>query len=71
MTFRKGVSPSGLLAACPSCLEHVHTLLCAREEYLQAAVDQSDQHHGGMTAYLAKCGVTSCEIEALRELLVE
>jgi protein-tyrosine phosphatase len=52
-------------------LENVRASLSAREEYLQAAFDQIDRNHGGMTAYLAKCGVTACEIETLRELLVE
>jgi protein-tyrosine phosphatase len=52
-------------------MENVRASLSAREEYLQAAFDQIEQNHGGMTAYLAKCGVTSCEIETLRGLLVE
>jgi protein-tyrosine phosphatase len=52
-------------------MENVRVSLSAREEYLQAAFDQIDQRHGGMTAYLAKCGVTACEIETLRGLLVE
>jgi len=52
-------------------LENVRASLSAREEYLQAALDQIDRNHGGMTAYLAKCGVTAGEIETLRELLVE
>ncbi len=52
-------------------MENVRASLSAREEYLQAAFDQIDQRHGGMTAYLAKCGVTSREIETLRGLLVE
>ena len=52
-------------------MENVHASLSAREEYLQAAFDQIDRCHGGMTAYLAKCGVTACEIEMLRGLLVE
>ena len=52
-------------------IENVRASLSAREEYLQAAFDQIDQNHGGMTAYLAKCGVTEREIEALRGLLVE
>jgi protein-tyrosine phosphatase len=52
-------------------LENVRASLSASEEYLQAALDQIDQCHGGMTAYLAKCGVTSSEIETLRGLLVE
>ncbi len=52
-------------------MENVRASLSAREEYLQAAFDQIDQQHGGLTAYLAKCGVTACEIETLRGLLVE
>ena len=52
-------------------MENVRASLSAREEYLQAALDQIDQRHGGLTAYLEKCGVTSGEIEALRGLLVE
>jgi protein-tyrosine phosphatase len=52
-------------------LENVRASLSAREEYLQAAFDQIDLYHGGMTAYLAKCGVTAGEIEMLRGLLVE
>ena len=52
-------------------LENVRASLSAREEYLQAAFDQIDQRHGGMPAYLAKCGVTAGEIETLRRLLVE
>jgi protein-tyrosine phosphatase len=52
-------------------LENVRASLSAREEYLQAAFDQIDQQHGGMTAYLAKCGVTTHETETLRGLLVE
>ena len=52
-------------------MENVRASLSAREEYLQAAFDQIDQCHGGMTAYLAKCGVTAREIETLRGLLVE
>jgi hypothetical protein len=28
-------------------------------------------HHGGLTAYLAKCGMTAREIDTLRGLLVE
>jgi protein-tyrosine phosphatase len=52
-------------------LANVRASLSAREEYLQAAFDQIDQCHGGMTAYLAKCGLTSSEIETLRGLLVE
>jgi protein-tyrosine phosphatase len=52
-------------------IENVRASLSAREEYLQAALDQIERNHGGITAYLAKCGVTSCEIETLRELLVE
>jgi protein-tyrosine phosphatase len=52
-------------------MENVRASLSAREEYLQAAFDQIDRNHGGMTAYLAKCGVTADEIETLRGLLVE
>ena len=52
-------------------MENVRASLAAREEYLQAAFDQIEQNHGGMTAYLAQCGVTAREVEALRELLVE
>jgi protein-tyrosine phosphatase len=52
-------------------MENVRASLSARAEYLQAAFDQIDQRHGGMTAYLAKCGVTADEIETLRGLLVE
>ncbi|HTP08257.1 MAG TPA: tyrosine-protein phosphatase [Anaerolineae bacterium] len=52
-------------------MENVRASLSAREEYLQAAFDQIDRNHGGMTAYLAKCGVTACEIETLHGLLVE
>jgi protein-tyrosine phosphatase len=52
-------------------MENVRASLSARAEYLQAAFDQIDQRHGGLTAYLAKCGVTAGEIETLRGLLVE
>jgi protein-tyrosine phosphatase len=52
-------------------MENVRASLSAREEYLQAAFDQIDQCHGGMSTYLAKCGVTAGEIETLRGLLVE
>ena len=52
-------------------IENVRASLSARAEYLQAAFEQIDQCHGGLTAYLAKCGVTTCEIETLRGLLVE
>jgi protein-tyrosine phosphatase len=52
-------------------LENVRASLSAREEYLQAAFDQIDQCHGGMTTYLAKCGVLESEIATLRGLLVE
>ena len=52
-------------------MENVRASLAAREEYLQAAFDQIDQCHGGMTAYLAKCRMTSREIETLRGLLLE
>lgn len=52
-------------------MENVRASLSAREEYLQAALDQIDQHHGGLAAYLDKCGMTSGKIETLRALLVE
>ncbi len=52
-------------------MENVRASLSARAEYLQAAFDQIEQHHGGMAAYLAKCGVTAHEIDTLRGLLVE
>ena len=52
-------------------MENVRASLSAREEYLQAALDQIDQRHSGMTAYLAKCGVTAGGVETLRGLLVE
>lgn len=52
-------------------MENVRASLSAREEYLQAALDQIDQHHGGLTAYLEKCSITGGEIETLRGLLVE
>ncbi len=52
-------------------VENVRATLSAREEYLQAAFDQIDQRHGGLTAYLAKCGVTAHEVDTLRGLLVE
>jgi protein tyrosine/serine phosphatase len=52
-------------------MENVRASLSAREEYLQAAFDQIDQRHGSMRAYLARCGVTACEIKTLRGLLVE
>jgi protein-tyrosine phosphatase len=52
-------------------MENVRASLSARAEYLQAAFDQIDQRHGGMTAYLEKCGITSRELETLRGLLVE
>jgi protein-tyrosine phosphatase len=52
-------------------MENVRASLSAREEYLQAAFDQIERHHGGMTAYLAQCGVTTYEIQTLRGLLVE
>ncbi|NTU63386.1 MAG: tyrosine-protein phosphatase, partial [Chloroflexi bacterium] len=52
-------------------MENVRASLSAREEYLQAALDQIDQRHGGMAAYLAKCGMTARELETLRGLLVE
>jgi protein tyrosine/serine phosphatase len=51
--------------------ETIRAAFSAREEYLQAALDQIDQRHGGLTAYLAKCGMTEREIETLQELLVE
>ncbi len=52
-------------------VENVRAAIGAREEYLQAALDQIDQRHGGLAAYLAKCGITAREIETLRGLLVE
>jgi protein-tyrosine phosphatase len=52
-------------------MDNVRASLSAREEYLQAAFDQIEQHHGGMMAYLAKCGVTESEIATLRGLLLE
>jgi protein-tyrosine phosphatase len=52
-------------------IENVRASLSAREEYLQAALDQIDQRHGGLTAYLAKCGVTTHEVDALGGLLLE
>jgi protein-tyrosine phosphatase len=52
-------------------IENVRASLSAREEYLQAAFDQIEQGHGGLTAYLAKCGVTACDLETLRGLLVD
>lgn len=52
-------------------MENVRASLAAREEYLQAALDRIERNHGGMTAYLVKCGVTAGEIETLRGLLVE
>jgi len=52
-------------------MENVRASLSAREEYLQAALDQIERNHGGMTAYLARCGMREDEIEALRGLLVE
>ncbi len=52
-------------------MENVQAAASAREEYLQAAFDQIEECHGGLTAYLAKCGVASREIETLRGLLVE
>ena len=52
-------------------IENVRASLSAREDYLQAAFDQIEQGHGGLTAYLAKCGVRAREIETLRGLLIE
>jgi protein-tyrosine phosphatase len=52
-------------------MDNVHASLSAREEYLQAAFDQIDRNHGGLTAYLAKCGIAARELETLRGLLVE
>ncbi len=52
-------------------VENMRAAISAREEYLQAALDQIDQRHGGMMAYLAKCGITSRELDTLRGLLVE
>ena len=52
-------------------MDNVRASLSAREEYLQAAFDQIEQGHGGLTAYLAKCGVSAGELETLRGLLIE
>jgi protein tyrosine/serine phosphatase len=52
-------------------MENIRASLSAREEYLQAAFDQIDQRHGGLTAYLEKCGITAREIETLQGLLLE
>lgn len=52
-------------------VNNVRAAISAREEYLQAALDQIDRHYGGLAAYLEKGGITSCEIETLRGLLVE
>ena len=52
-------------------VENLRAAASAREEYLQAAFDQIDQRHDGLAAYLEKCGITACEIESLRGLLVE
>ena len=52
-------------------MDNVRASLSAREDYLQAAFDQIEQGHGGLTAYLAKCGVTSREVDMLRGLLME
>lgn len=43
----------------------------AREEYLQAALDRIDEAHGGLAAYLEKCGITSRDLDTLRGLLLE
>ena len=51
--------------------ENIQAALVAREDYLQAAFDQIDRNHGGMTAYLEKCGIMSREIDILRGFLVE
>jgi protein tyrosine/serine phosphatase len=52
-------------------MDNIRASLSAREEYLQAAFDRIDECHGGMTAYLERCGVSAREVAALRELLVE
>lgn len=52
-------------------MDNVRASLSAREDYLQAAFDQIEQDHGGLTTYLAKCGVTLREVETLRGLLIE
>jgi len=51
--------------------QNIQAAFSAREEYLQAALDRIDQIHGGMAAFLERCGITSRELETLRELLVE
>lgn len=52
-------------------IDNVRASLSACEEYLQAAFEQIEHGHGGLTAYLAKCGVATRELETLRDLLVE
>jgi protein-tyrosine phosphatase len=52
-------------------VENMRAAISARQEYLQAALDQIDQRHGGLMVYLEKCGVTSGEIDTLRGLLVK
>ena len=52
-------------------IDNVRASLSAREEYLQAAFDQIECGHGGLTAYLAKCGVGARELDTLRGLLVD
>ena len=52
-------------------MDNVRASFSARQEYLQAAFDQIDQHHGGLAMYLAACGITSSEIATLRALLLE
>jgi len=51
--------------------QNIQAAFSAREEYLQAALDRIDEVHGGMAAFLERCGITSRELETLRELLVE
>jgi protein-tyrosine phosphatase len=52
-------------------VENLRAAASAREDYLQAALDQINQRHDGLAAYLGKCGITSREIETLRALLVD
>ncbi len=51
--------------------ENIKAAFSAREEYLQAALDQIDQRHGGLAAYLEKGGIASRELDTLRGLLLE
>jgi protein-tyrosine phosphatase len=50
---------------------NMRAAISAREEYLQAALDQIDQRHAGLAAYLEKYGISSRELETLRGLLLE